>query len=152
MFSTTSFVLFSLQDIYSVFRYVHISNDCNVVIFLVVIVHVSHPSIKGSTTSCFHNCASCSYSFQHIIEITSCNFNYFQYLIIAFSIRYYSLSKTGICVTLFYDITIHFQNNFGQIYIFENYHTFSRLCNTFHIKRFSKAVHFIQFVLLCFSQ
>ena len=36
-------VFFSLQDIFIIFRYAHISNDCNFVIFLVVIVHVSHP-------------------------------------------------------------------------------------------------------------
>ena len=40
---TSSFVFFSLQDIFIIFRYAHISNDCNFVIFLVVIVHVSHP-------------------------------------------------------------------------------------------------------------
>ena len=33
----------SLQDIFIIFRYAQISNDCNFVIFLVVIVHVSHP-------------------------------------------------------------------------------------------------------------
>ena len=40
---TSSFVFFSLQDRFIIFRYAHISNDCNFVIFLVVIVHVSHP-------------------------------------------------------------------------------------------------------------
>ena len=43
IFRTSSFVFFSHQDILIIFRYAHISNDCNFVIFLVVIVHVSQP-------------------------------------------------------------------------------------------------------------
>ena len=51
-----------------------------------------HIRIKVSTTLCFYNSfcfhtyASSSYSFQHRIECTSCNFNSFQDFIIAFSI------------------------------------------------------------------
>ena len=50
-FRTPSFVLFSLQDIFIIFRYAHISNDCNFVIFLVVIVHVSHPYKSANRTA-----------------------------------------------------------------------------------------------------
>ena len=42
-FRTPSFLFFSLQDIFTNFRYAHISNDCNFAIFLVVIFLVSHP-------------------------------------------------------------------------------------------------------------
>ncbi len=89
---TSSFVFFSLQDIFIIFRYAHISNDCNCVIFLVVIVHVSHPN-KSVDHNCFYNSfsrfhtyVSSSYSFQNRIECTSCNFNSFHNFIITFSI------------------------------------------------------------------
>ena len=81
-------------------RYAHISNDCNFVIFLVVIVQVSHPYKSVDHTLWFYNSFSCShtdvsssYSFQHLIECTSCNFNSFQDFIITFSIWCYSLSQ-----------------------------------------------------------
>ena len=43
IFMTYSFVLFSLLDSFNIFRYAHISNVCNLVIYVVVIVHDSHP-------------------------------------------------------------------------------------------------------------
>ena len=40
---TSSFVFFSLQDIFVIFRHANISSGCNFVIFLMVILHVSRP-------------------------------------------------------------------------------------------------------------
>ena len=86
---TSSFILFSLQDIFIIFRYAHISNECNFVIFLVVIVHVSHPYKSVDHTYV------CIFVFSYLfgtgffskrIECTSCNFNSFHNFIITFSI------------------------------------------------------------------
>ena len=48
----SSFILLSLQDNFITFRYVHI-NDYNFVIFLVVMVHVSHPYKRVDHTYAF---------------------------------------------------------------------------------------------------
>ena len=85
---------------------VHISNDCNFVIFLVISVHVSHPCRMVDQT--LYNYCSCFYAsciavivFNTALNASS-NLNYVQDLIDTSSIRCYSLSQIGIFVSLFY--------------------------------------------------